>query len=95
MSDKTIPEGIRYIKDPALEPYFIQLDDYCYAVHKMVVSQESGKEYQSTVGFYRDFDNALKAIAKNQVKSKSYESINSFLEEYNSVINRLESLTRL
>ena len=93
MSEVKLPEGIRYIKDPKLEPYFIQLDDYCYAVHKMIVSQESGKEYQSTVGFYSNFDAALRAIAKNQVNSKSYESVNEFIIEYKSVLTKLESLS--
>jgi len=95
MSESKIPEGIRYIKDPKLEPYFIQLDDYCYAVHKMVVSQESGKEYQTTVGFYTNFDSALKAIGKNQVRSQSYESVKEFLSEYNRILERLETITNL
>ena len=95
MSEVKLPEGIRYIKDPKLEPYFIQLDDYCYAVHKMIVSQESGKEYQSTVGFYSNFDAVLRAYAKNQVNSKSYESVNEFIIEYKSVLTKLESLSPL
>ena len=95
MSEVKLPEGIRYIKDPKLEPFFIQLDDYCYAVHKMIVSQESGKEYQSTVGFYTNFDSALRAIAKNQVNSKSYESVSEFLTEYKSILKQLESLSSL
>jgi len=92
MSDTKLPEGIRYIKDPKLDPFFIQLDDYCYAVHKMIVSQESGKEYQSTIGFYSNFDSALRAIAKNQMNGKSYESVNEYISEYKEVINKLNSL---
>jgi hypothetical protein len=95
MSDDQKPTGIRYIKDPALEPYYIQLDDYCYAVQQIIISQESGKEYQNTLGFYSDFGSCLKAIAKNEVKKGSYESIKEFLTEYNKIINRLTSVTDL
>lgn len=95
MSDNQKPTGIRYIKDPALEPYFIQLDDYCYAVQEIIVAQESGKEYQNTLGFYSDFGSCLKAIAKSKVKKSSYESVKEFLEEYNKIIKRLESITEL
>jgi len=95
MSDDQKPTGIRYIKDPALEPYFIQLDDYCYAVQQVITAQESGKEYQNTLGFYSDFSSCLKAIAKNEVKKGSYESIKEFLEEYNRIIEKLNSVTEL
>ena len=35
----------RYLKDPILEPYYIQLDDYGYVLHKGIIAEESGKEY--------------------------------------------------
>ena len=95
MSDNQKPTGIRFIKDPVLEPYFIQLDDYCYAVQEIIVAQESGKEYQNTLGFYSDFGSCLKAIAKSEVKKGSYESIKEFLEEYNKIVKKLESITEL
>jgi hypothetical protein len=95
MSDDQKPTGIRYIKDPILEPYFIQLDDYCYAVQQVIIAQESGKEYQNTLGFYSDFGSCLKAIAKNEVKKGSYKSIKEFLEEYNKIIEKLKSVTDL
>ncbi len=53
----------RYIKDPLIEPYYIQLDDYCYAVQKGITAEESGKEYQQTLGYYTSLGNALDAIA--------------------------------
>lgn len=95
MSDSVKPSGIRFIKDPLLEPYYIQLDDYCYAVQQIIISQESGKEYQTTLGFYSDFGSCLKAIAKNEVKKGSYESIKDFLIEYNKIIDKLTSVTDL
>lgn len=95
MNDTTKPTGIRFIKDPALEPYYIQLDDYCYAVQEIIIAQESGKEYQNTLGFYTSFGSCLKAIAKDKVKKQSYVSVKEFLEEYNRIINQLESVTNL
>ena len=48
---KPSKSNLRFIKDPALAPYYIQLDDHCYIAQKSSFS-ESGKEYQNTIGHY-------------------------------------------
>jgi hypothetical protein len=85
----------RYIKDPLLAPYYIQLDDYCFGVHKAITAEESGKEYHQTLGFYKNLDSALSAIAKDEVISKNYDTIKSFIEEYNNIINRISNIITL
>jgi len=44
---KPSKSNLRFIKDPVLDPYYIQLDDYCYIAQKSTYS-EGGNEYQST-----------------------------------------------
>jgi hypothetical protein len=48
---KPSKSNLRFIKDPAIEPYYIQLDDYCYIAQKSTYS-EAGHEYQNTIGHY-------------------------------------------
>lgn len=84
-------EYTRFITDPVLEPYFISMDDNCMTVNIKVIPDarysESGKEYTKIVGHYSNLGSALKSIAKDKVNSKSYESINSYMTEYQNMIN--------
>jgi len=82
----------RYIKDPLIEPYYIQLDDYCYAVQKGITAGESGKEYQQTLGYYQTLGKALEAIAKNEAMSISYDTIQDYIDNYNKIVNRLSKI---
>lgn len=95
MSEEQKVSGIRYIKDPALEPYFIQLDDYCYAVQKTIVAAESGKEYQQNVGFYSTLTGCIKSIAKNEANSRCYESLQEYINQYEQIVSRLENALNL
>lgn len=87
----TQSSNLKLIKDPLIEPYFIQLDDYCYALHKSITAVESGKEYQQNIGFYSNLANCIKAMAKDESMKKSYNSLREYLDEYNSIVKRLES----
>jgi hypothetical protein len=82
----------RYIKDPLLAPYYIQLDDYCFGVHKALYAGESGKERQQTLGFYKSLNSALSAIAKDEAMSKNYDSLKEFMQEYTNITNRISNL---
>jgi hypothetical protein len=79
----------RYLKDPVLEPYFIQLDDYGYVLHKAITAGDSGKEYSQVIGYYNNLANVLKALAKNDSMSKNHDSIQSYIDNYESIINKL------
>jgi hypothetical protein len=85
----------RYIKDPVISPYYIQLDDYCFGVHKTIVAEESGKEYHQTLGFYKSLSNALSAIAKDKTMSQSYDTLKDFMNEYNDITNRINNTIKL
>jgi hypothetical protein len=85
----------RYIKDPLIEPYYIQLDDYCYAVHKGIIAEESGKEYQQTLGYYKNLGSALDAIAKDEAMKISYSTIQDYITQYNQIVNRLSQVIKI
>jgi len=91
------------IKDPAIEPFHISKDQYCYTVYETVTPDKDnlevgskGKDYQKPLGHYGNFGSALKAIAKAQIdlKGGEYNSIQSYLEEWNvqqEIIDKLFS----
>jgi ppGpp synthetase/RelA/SpoT-type nucleotidyltranferase len=79
----------RYLKDPILEPYYLQLDDYGYVLHKGITAEESGKEYSQVIGYYNSLAGALKALAKNDIMSESYDSLKDYIDSYESIINKL------
>jgi len=87
----TEKEYTRFITDPAMEPYFISMDDNCMTVNIKVIPDarysDSGKEYTKIVGHYSNLGSALKSIAKDKVNSKSYDSIQSYVTEYQNMIN--------
>ena len=89
MRTKESKQYTRYIKDPLIEPYYIQLDDYCYAVQKGITAGESGKEYQQTLGYYTSLSNALEAM------SVSYDTIQEFINTYNQIMNRLSKVIKV
>lgn len=87
----TEKEYTRFITDPVMEPYFISMDDNCMTVNIKVIPDarytDSGKEYTKIVGHYSNLGSALKSIAKDKVNSKSYDSIQSYMTEYQNMIN--------
>ena len=87
----TEKEYTRFITDLVMEPYFISMDDNCMTVNIKVIPDarytDSGKEYTKIVGHYSNLGSALKSIAKDKVNSKSYDSIQSYMTEYQNMIN--------
>lgn len=80
-------EYTRFITDPVMEPYFISMDDHCMTVNLRVTSSESNKEYIKPVGHFSNLSNALSSIAKDITNSKSYDSIQAYVEEFRNVNN--------
>jgi len=84
-------EYTRFITDPVMEPYFISMDDHCMTVNIKIIPDvrysDSGKEYTKIIGYYSNLGLALKSIAKNKINSKSYDSIKSYIDEYNTLID--------
>ena len=85
--------NLRFIKDPALEPYYIQLDDYCYIAQKATTS-DGGNEYQNTIGHYTTLGGCIEAIARNSAKSDSYDSLREFVERFEIKARELKTLLK-
>lgn len=87
------------INDPLIDPYFIEIDQYCYTVSERVTPDPkyttNGKEYKKTIGHYSNFDSCLKTIAKHKVNSKEYLTIIDYINEYKEVTNQLKNLTQI
>ena len=91
----TEKEYTRFITDPAMEPYFISMDDNCMTVNVRVIPDarytDSGKEYTKIIGHYSNLSAALKSIAKDKTNSKSYDSLKTYIEEYNNTLDSFSS----
>jgi hypothetical protein len=79
---------LNFIKDPILEPYFIQIDDYNYALCKMNTT-EGNKGYETKIGFYSDLGNCLNAMVRNQIAQQSFKSLQDYITQYKELQNRL------
>jgi hypothetical protein len=90
---KPSKSNLRFIKDPAMEPYYIQLDDYCYIAQKSTYS-ESGKEYQMTLGHYGNLNSCLEAMARDKAKLNNYDSLKEFVNQYESVYEQFKTLVK-
>jgi hypothetical protein len=91
---KPSKSNLRFIKDPAIEPYYIQLDDYCYIAQKSTYS-EAGHEYQNTIGHYTTLGVCLEAIARDDARSNNYNSLREFVERFEAKSTELKTQCRL
>jgi len=82
---------MKFIKDPALGQYFIQVDDLNYSAFKTIVP-DSGIPYDSLVGHFSNLGRALEKIAEHMVRQKSYDTIREYIEELKIVKNELKNL---
>lgn len=87
--------NLKFLRDPKLGPYQVQLDEHCFIAQKNTTSAESGNVYTNVIGHYNSLSNALKAIATDELKSTNYDSLSSFLETYEKITNRLENLVNV
>ena len=79
------------IKDKAIEPYFINLDNG-YVLNKVVQSSESDKTYERFIGHFITLDNLIKAIAKDKTMERSYDTLKEYLKEYRQVVDNLNQV---
>lgn len=82
---------MKFIKDPVLEPYFIQVDDLNYSAYYTIIP-DSGKPYDSCVGHFKNLATALERIAEHKVRQQSYDTLKGYIEELNEIKNELKNL---
>ena len=81
---------MNFIKDPLLGEYCVQIDEYNYTAIR-TITPESGIKYDHTIGHYSDLGGALKRIAGNMMKDKSYDSLKKFIGEYDSIVEKFKN----
>ena len=82
---------MKFIKDPALGDYFIQVDDLNYSAF-LKITPDSGIPYDSCVGHFSNLSKALERIAEHKVRQQSYDTIKEYIEELNNIKNELKNL---
>jgi hypothetical protein len=84
------------IKDPAIEPFFITKDQYCYTVMETITPDEKnvgkfgkkdngnqGKNYEKSMGHYSSLASALRKITEAKIDLKDeYSTIMDYINEY-------------
>ena len=94
------------IKDPAIEPFYISKDQYCYTVMETITPDEKnigkfgkkdngnqGKDYDKPMGHYSSLSSALKKISISKLDLKSeYSTIMEYINEYDK---QQESMAKL
>jgi len=92
---------IQTITDPALEPYFLTKDEYCFTVKENVApnsnhfrTQGKGKSYEKSLFYFATFESALEKIATLKLFEKEYyNSLQDYLEDYNVISNQIKNYT--
>ena len=90
------------IKDPLMEPYFIQKDRYNFTVMERITPERGfagkeaiGKEIERPVAYMTSFKNALWRVSKLKFSDETkgeYNSIKEYLAEWAKVKDGLDSL---
>tara|TARA_R110002012_G_scaffold158667_3_gene320117 strand:- start:479 stop:838 length:360 start_codon:yes stop_codon:yes gene_type:complete len=89
------------IRDPLMEPFYIQKDRYNYTIIEKSIStrgfagkKATGKEVEKVVGYYSTFGNALYKISKLKFHNAKgeYNSIQEYMESWNELKNGLKTL---
>ena len=82
---------MRFIKDPALGDYFIQVDDLNYSAFLKIIP-DSGIPYDSCVGHFSNLSKALERIAEHKVRQQSYDTIKEYIKELKNIKNELKNI---
>ena len=82
---------MEFIKDPVLEPYFIQIDDLNYSAYHTIMP-DSGIPYDSCIGHFGTLGKALERIAEHQVRQQSYDTLKEYITKLNNIKNELKNL---
>ena len=99
MKEKELSNSIT-IRDPFLEPFYIQKDTYCYTVLEDATPDQrytkSVEKIQKTIGYYSTFGYCLRRIASLKTSNKSeYNSISEYIEEWKEVENKINQLIKI
>ncbi len=84
------------IKDPAIHPFYLSKDQYCYTIMEVVTpdaknlgrfgnkgNKNEGKDYEKALGHYSSLGAALNKVAKLKVDTQeNYDSILEYIQQF-------------
>jgi len=91
MSEKK-KTNYKVIKDPKLAPYHIQMDQYCYTVFKATAARKTGNLREVALGYPNNIARCFELILEDSVRDQNYESLQTYIEEMSTTINKLKSI---
>lgn len=89
------------IKDPLMEPYYIQKDATNFTVIEKVTptkgfagAEAKNKELERPIGYYTSFKNALYKISKEKFSTHSgdYNTVKEYITEWSKVKDGIDNL---
>ena len=89
------------IKDPLMEPFHIQRDTNNFTVYEDTISAKgfggkdpSGKVNTKVVGYYSNFSNALRKIAKEKFYQNKgeYSSLKEYIDSWNEMKEGIDTM---
>ena len=94
------------IRDESIKPFYISKDQYCYTVMEVITpdkknlgrfgkkgNKNAGKDYEKSIGHFNTLSSALRKISKEKIdNTKDYDSIGSYIKEYESIKQQTEKL---
>jgi hypothetical protein len=87
------------IEDPLIEPFFItKSQSGGYTLFERVSRGKDDKPYLRTVGYFSNFSNCLKRVAKELLHhsgTRQYNSIKQYIDTHSAIELRMSSLTEL
>lgn len=87
------------IEDKLIEPFFITKSQANgYTLFERVQTGKDSKQYIKTVGYFSNFGNCLKRVAKELVSHNNkehYQSIKEYLQAYSDIENKIRTLTEM
>lgn len=86
MGKKKNDQNSGVITDPAMEPFFITMDDYNYTLMKRY---NGDKGHAATVGYFNSFTACVQAIASYQSRAGQFDSLNEYVTNYQSIVDKL------
>lgn len=97
-ADTISPSDI-LIEDPLIEPFFITKSQAGgYTLFERVSRGKDSKAYLRTVGYFSNFSNCLKRVAKellHHTDTKHYNSIKEYIETHSALQQKMSTLTEL
>ena len=95
----SIPTSDILIEDTLIEPYFISKSPgNGYTLYERVKTGKEAKDYIKTVGYFSNFGNCLKRIARELISHKSkdhYSSIKEYIKTYSDLESQIKTLTEI